>query len=109
MLKKKLRVSSIAFEARAPCMERSSRTHYEVLGVDQKASLDVIKKAYQAMVLTVHPDKKIENTSNGPSFHDIQTAWQVLRENESRRLYDESLKGISFSYDKFLAYIETIF
>jgi curved DNA-binding protein CbpA len=34
-------------------------THYSALGVDPKALLDDIKKAYRRISLTNHPDKTI--------------------------------------------------
>ena len=69
----------------------SKRTHYEVLGIPNAASADAIRKAYQAMALTMHPDRAPNGAHD--AFHAVQRAWEVLRDPESRRAYDIFLQG----------------
>ena len=62
---------------------------YEILGVDKSASDEQVKKAYKIRALQCHPDK-------GPSaeakfnFQKLVAAYSVLKENDSRKLYDET-------------------
>ena len=69
-----------------------SRNHYEVLGIDPKASADEIKKAYKKLARTYHPDL---NPKRPRSAHDrfrrVQEAYDVLSDPISRRHYDQSL------------------
>lgn len=67
------------------------RTHYEALGVRPDASLDAIRKAYQAMVLTMHPDRAPSGSHE--AFHAVQAAWETLRDAQSRKAYDVLLQG----------------
>jgi hypothetical protein len=53
----------------APC------SHYEVLGVGQEATPELVKAAYQKLVLALHPDKVGDATHD--SFQLLQQAWQV--------------------------------
>lgn len=50
-------------------------SYYDVLGVDQQASPDQVKAAYQKLVLTLHPDKAGEESQE--HFQLLQQAWQV--------------------------------
>jgi molecular chaperone DnaJ len=50
-------------------------SHYELLGVDQQASAEQVKAAYQKLVLTLHPDKAGDD--NQERFQQLQQAWQV--------------------------------
>ncbi|KAI2618184.1 DnaJ-domain-containing protein [Hypoxylon sp. NC1633] len=63
---------------------------YKVLGVDSKASLDAIKKAYRDLCLKVHPDKaRGGNTAeNNAKFGQVQEAWEILKDNILRKEYD---------------------
>lgn len=71
---------------------QSRFTHYEVLGVDQTASLDALRKAYQAMALAKHPDRNASDASQS-DFHSVQLAWETLRDPDARRAYDATLRG----------------
>lgn len=51
------------------------RTYYGVLGVTRDATADVIKAAYQQLVLAVHPDKAGQQSQE--EFQLVQQAWQV--------------------------------
>lgn len=63
------------------------RTHYQVLGVSETASIEEIKKQYRAMARKFHPD-----VNPGPEaarqFSTIAEAYRILSDSEARRLYD---------------------
>mmetsp|Transcript_8213 Transcript_8213/g.12372 ORF Transcript_8213/g.12372 Transcript_8213/m.12372 type:complete len:188 (-) Transcript_8213:279-842(-) len=77
-----------------------ARTHYEILGVDEKADLDTIKKAHRKLALRYHPDKQRQAAGNEDGGEDdaltsiftkIQAAWECLSDQEKRIKYDDSL------------------
>lgn len=63
------------------------RTHYEVLGVPETASLDEIKKQYRALARKYHPDVN-PGAEAARVFLGIAEAYRVLGDTESRRTYD---------------------
>ena len=91
---------------------------YNVLGVEQNASAAIIKQAYHKMVLQYHPDRnhqKEKQTKDNMSFLQIQEAWELLRDGDKRRLYDEELNklklkesNVSISYHATLNDLELI-
>ncbi|GER35937.1 DNAJ heat shock N-terminal domain-containing protein [Striga asiatica] len=70
-----------------------SKTHYEIIGVDEDAGQEEIRKNYRAAILNHHPDKlhKSEHESNN-QFLKVQRAWEVLGDPVSRALYDNELR-----------------
>lgn len=76
--------------------------HYEVFGLPMNCSQDEIKKRHQELLLRFHPDKQSVTESQKPSpsslekltmsledkFHLLETSWKILRETESRQMYD---------------------
>jgi len=64
------------------------KNYYSVLGVDNKASLDEIKKAYRRLALKWHPDKNQDNPQATEKFKEITEAYEVLSDPAKRRNYD---------------------
>jgi diphthamide biosynthesis protein 4 len=67
--------------------------YYQVLGVPATASAAEIKQRYQALVLTLHPDKRVaQSDADGDElFGQTQQAWSVLRDANLRKQYDHWL------------------
>lgn len=67
--------------------------YYTVLGVDEYAPLEEIKKAYKKLSLIYHPDKmaglsKEEQEERAGVFIEIKNAYLVLSDQATRRQYD---------------------
>lgn len=75
-----------------------TRTHYQVLGVAEDASLEQIRRAYRALVRRYHPDHLGDQARNPRSkaeaehhIRELNAAWQELRDPERRARYDRGL------------------
>lgn len=71
--------------------------HYETLGVDKTASKDEIKSAFRKLAKRYHPDS---SEGNEEKFKQINDAYSVLSNDESKRKYDDKLNGINSDYLK---------
>ena len=60
--------------------------YYNILGVDKNSTQDQIKKAYRKLSLQYHPDKK---TGNVEKFKQINEAYQMLGDEDKKRMYDQ--------------------
>lgn len=63
--------------------------YYEILGVNQQASQDDIKKAYKKLAMTHHPDRG----GNNIKFQEISQAYDTLSDSDKRSQYDAELNG----------------
>jgi molecular chaperone DnaJ len=61
---------------------------YEVLGVSKSASAAEIKKAYRKLAREYHPDRNPGDKAAEDRFKEIQTAYDVLGDEEKRKEYD---------------------
>ncbi len=64
-------------------------TYYSILGVEQTASQDDIKKAYRKLAMKHHPDKGGDEVK----FKEISVAYDTLSDPQKRSQYDQQLMG----------------
>ena len=65
--------------------------YYEILEVHNKASIEVIEKAYKALVFKYHPDKFTEDKAKDiatKKMRFINEAKEILGDKEKRKKYD---------------------
>lgn len=64
--------------------------YYEILGIEKNSSIEEIKKAYRQKAKEWHPDIcKKDNAEE--MFKQINQAFKILKNEEKRKEYDESL------------------
>ena len=63
-------------------------SHYDILGVDKKATEQQIKKAYRELSLKNHPDRNINDPTAHSRFQEINAAYEILGDTDKRRQYD---------------------
>lgn len=65
------------------------KDYYKILGVDRKASVDDIRKAYRKLAMQHHPDKNPGDRKAEEKFKEINEAYQVLSDVDKRARYDQ--------------------
>lgn len=83
------------------------KNYYEELEVSNKASKEVIEKAYKVLAKKYHPDTNTdENKAQAEEkFKKLNEAYEVLSDAQKRSQYDLELKNQedpSVSYDEYL-------
>ena len=63
--------------------------YYDILEVTRNASSDDIKKAYRKLALKYHPDRNQGDKEAEEKFKQINEAYQVLSDDNKRRMYDK--------------------
>jgi|TARA_B110000967_G_C18868445_1_gene554037 DnaJ family protein B protein 4 len=68
--------------------------YYKVLGVEEGASQDEIKKAYRKLSLLHHPDKNQGDAATAEEkFKNINEAYQIIGDETERQKYDMSKRN----------------
>jgi len=65
-----------------------SQNFYEILGVNENASKDEIKKAYRILQMKHHPDRNKNDPESVSKSQKISEAWETLGDDEKRKEYD---------------------
>ena len=68
------------------------KDYYKALGVSPDADQDDIKRAYRKLARKYHPDLNKEADSED-KFKEIGEAWEVLKDAEKRKQYDQLRSG----------------
>jgi len=66
-----------------------ARDHYDILGVPKNATAKQIREAYRKLSRKWHPDVNPGNREAEEKFKEISNAYDVLGNEERRKLYDE--------------------
>ena len=63
---------------------------YSLLGLTKEATHEDIRKAYRSLVFKIHPDKNKNDPEASSKFANINKAYKILSNEETRKLYDET-------------------
>ena len=63
------------------------RDHYEVLGVERTASPEELKSAFKRLAAQYHPDRNPGNPTAQDRFKELNSAYQVLSDEQRRSMY----------------------
>jgi molecular chaperone DnaJ len=78
----------------------AERNYYQILGVERGASHDDIRKAYRKLARKHHPDINPGNKEAENKFKEISIAYDVLGDEQKRKLYDEfGEAGLAAGFD----------
>jgi len=64
------------------------KDYYKILGVDRKARIEDIKRAYRKLAMQYHPDRNPGDKKAEERFKEINEAYQVLSDPQKRAHYD---------------------
>ncbi len=64
--------------------------YYKILGVNSESSDSEVKKAYRGLSMKYHPDRNAGDSQAEEKFKEINEAYEILGDKDSRRRYDLS-------------------
>ena len=75
------------------------KNYYQILQVDPNASSEIIDKAYKTLIKKYHPDLQTEENKIYATemIKKLNEAYEVLSNDEKRRLYDINLNKNNIS------------
>lgn len=76
------------------------KDYYKILDIQVTATKDEIKKAFRTLAKKYHPDKNKDDENALRKFQDINEAYQVLSDEDSRKEYDKKLSNFNQNNNK---------
>ena len=70
-------------------MAVSYNDYYQLLGIERSASGDEIARAFKKLARKHHPDLNAGNAQAEEKFKEVNEAYEVLKDPEKRKLYDQ--------------------
>ena len=64
--------------------------HYQTLGLPFGSSIEQVKRSYREYVMHFHPDKHSNSLFFTERFKEIQTAYEILRNPQTRTAFENS-------------------
>lgn len=71
----------------------AQKNYYTVLGLQQSATSEDIKRAYRKLAFKYHPDQNRSGISGEERFKEIKEAYEVLIHPQQRRKHDATLRS----------------
>lgn len=65
------------------------KDYYKILGVSETSSKDDIKKAFRSLAKKYHPDRNGNDENAIKKFQEVNEAYEVLSNEDSKKSYDE--------------------
>lgn len=85
---------------------------YDILGANKESNKDEITKLYRSLARRWHPDRFMnseEKAAATEKFRQIATAYEVLREDESRKDYNDMLDDPEHYYRHYYRYYKRVY
>lgn len=76
------------------------KNYYQILGIEETANADVVKKAFHRLAKLYHPDKNANSKLAAEKFIEVNEAYEVLSNSTKKSQYDalRKAKNQTFNY-----------
>ena len=76
------------------------KDYYKILEISINATKDDIKKAFRSLAKKYHPDRNVNDENALRKFQEVNEAYEVLSNEDSRKDYDKKISNFKQSNNK---------